>query len=681
MRASSGIALALAMIAALLITQSDGSAAAQGERVRIEGRVWLDENRDGLIDEGEPGIQGRLVEVVSEDSNARTFDQTDADGRWSVEVPPGDWRVRWLDAIEDDFAATRLSGDNDLLEPESLSPRTNLTGNWLSAPFTATVGAAPLSIDAGYVPSEGTSIVGLTYIDVNNNGVDDGDDRPVSRAAVNLWTVKDSGELGTIIASRSSARNPAQDAVWTIRAVPSGSYQVEWEALSGTEPAVLGPPELFGNRMNPSGLSDVFVVDGEEQLQLNGAFAPLLIVNGVLWEDVNEDGLQQSNEPVFEDYSISIEDVDTRREVANERTDENGEWSAYRLEPGGTYQLELDRRFASNGLEAPANFELPFAVDPDQSELRLDIGLVRTPPRVTFGGVSAGAFGPNYFRIAGAESAADGSFTIFPFDANDLTTLDLTLGQSTFTYSPESPTQRIEMVECTGDPTAPTNITLTSPDSFAFEVDEVTDADCTVTIEDTAPRVLLTIINTTENPYGLADLNPIAPLFSILGADGSERIAAGALQSFPLYANRSYTIREVLFGLIDTAAVECDGALRISWNPVRRSPLEVLPQSRVAVDIDVGDESVTCTFVNEYRRRGDVNCDGLVTILDASIVAQHSVGLREEHSPCPIAPATGLIHKIAADSNGDQVVDILDAFRIAECSVGVANSLCREPIE
>jgi len=88
-----------------------------------------------------------------------------------------------------------------------------------------------------------------------------------------------------------------------------------------------------------------------------------------------------------------------------------------------------------------------------------------------------------------------------------------------------------------------------------------------------------------------------------------------------------------------------------------------------------------CTFRNETRPLGDVNCDGLLTILDASIIAQQSVGTRTGHSPCPITQGEGKIHLIAADNNGDGLVNILDAFRVAECAVGLNNSLCPPAVE
>ena len=68
-------------------------------------RVWLDLNKDGRQDDGEPGVGGVRVEVVPEGSDtpiATTV--TDADGHWVVDgLPAGRYRVHFV--LSDDLAA------------------------------------------------------------------------------------------------------------------------------------------------------------------------------------------------------------------------------------------------------------------------------------------------------------------------------------------------------------------------------------------------------------------------------------------------------------------------------------------------------------------------------------------------------------------------------------------------
>jgi hypothetical protein len=72
--------------------------------------------------------------------------------------------------------------------------------------------------------------------------------------------------------------------------------------------------------------------------------------------------------------------------------------------------------------------------------------------------------------------------------------------------------------------------------------------------------------------------------------------------------------------------------------------------------------------------KGDVNCDGLVNVVDALFVFQYDVGLRGPSSTCP--PAVGTLYLPACDVNGDGVCNVVDGLFIEQCDVGIHNVLC-----
>jgi len=116
------------------------------------------------------------------------------------------------------------------------------------------------------------------------------------------------------------------------------------------------------------------------------------------------------------------------------------------------------------------------------------------------------------------------------------------------------------------------------------------------------------------------------------------------------------------------ASFDCVGASSIELNP------EAGSMSIVGTATD--SEDIECTFTTVDRVRGDVNCDGALSILDATIIAQYAVGTRTADSACPITPGTNQINLSAADTNDDVVINILDAVRVAQCAVELSNSLC-----
>lgn len=72
---------------------------------------------------------------------------------------------------------------------------------------------------------------------------------------------------------------------------------------------------------------------------------------------------------------------------------------------------------------------------------------------------------------------------------------------------------------------------------------------------------------------------------------------------------------------------------------------------------------------------GDVNCDGVVSIIDAFATAQFVVGLRVGVTGCPLASPREQIN-LDALSSEPRSVTILHASLVAQCVVGLNNRIC-----
>ena len=71
---------------------------------------------------------------------------------------------------------------------------------------------------------------------------------------------------------------------------------------------------------------------------------------------------------------------------------------------------------------------------------------------------------------------------------------------------------------------------------------------------------------------------------------------------------------------------------------------------------------------------GDVNCDGLVNVVDALFILQYEVGLRVDSGGCPLPPGT--LNVAACDANDDGLCNVVDAMCILQFEVGIPVSHC-----
>lgn len=72
---------------------------------------------------------------------------------------------------------------------------------------------------------------------------------------------------------------------------------------------------------------------------------------------------------------------------------------------------------------------------------------------------------------------------------------------------------------------------------------------------------------------------------------------------------------------------------------------------------------------------GDVSCDSALSIADAVIIAQYTVGLRTPVSSCPMNFATEILLP-AGDMNNTGSVTVADAVIVAQCLAGIDNGFC-----
>lgn len=172
--------------------------------VGANGIVWLDGNANGIREEGEPGVEGVVVQLESSDYFYET--STDANGNYlfseslgspyTVVVPP-DFSIEIV--APDGLTFTLQDQGND----DNIDSDVNVAG--VSESFQS---GPSVTVDAGLVAepvsdveitqedSQTTSSInGFAWIDANNDGVQDQDEQPLFDVAVDLYNAD--GDLVT----------------------------------------------------------------------------------------------------------------------------------------------------------------------------------------------------------------------------------------------------------------------------------------------------------------------------------------------------------------------------------------------------------------------------------------------------------------------------------------------------
>ncbi|MGF1663936.1 MAG: beta strand repeat-containing protein [Kineosporiaceae bacterium] len=185
-------------------------------------RVWLDRDRDGAQDTGEPGIAGVDVTVtwagpdgtLDTGDDVSWTDATGADGRWRVDaLPPGVYRA----AVD---AATLPGGVSWTFDRDDATSSPD--GVWEG---TLAAAADRLDIDTGVVGAG--SVTGIVFVDTDGDGVRDPGESGLPGVPVTVRTPGPDGVLGTADDLTVSVTS-GEGGRYTAAGLPFGSYRVSF---------------------------------------------------------------------------------------------------------------------------------------------------------------------------------------------------------------------------------------------------------------------------------------------------------------------------------------------------------------------------------------------------------------------------------------------------------------------
>jgi hypothetical protein len=277
--------------------------------------VWNDLNQDGLIDTGEPGIEG--VRVILEASEGVVLDETitSSGGAYVIEgIEAGTYTVRVDETtLPPDFVASPCDvGGNDALDSDC-------------SPVTVVLpedDSEITDVDFGYFSLEVGTIGDLVWFDEDRDGLQGAGEPGIEDVGVVL---RDDA-TGEVVQTTTTTEAGA----YTFQGLAPGLYLVEIDAESVPPGFFVTDCEIGGDETQDSNCLPALVeITAEASVDPTIDFGYQSPFEGQIgdfvWNDLDEDGTQDPEEPglpfvrmlLFDDVGVKIQKV---------TADENGRY-------------------------------------------------------------------------------------------------------------------------------------------------------------------------------------------------------------------------------------------------------------------------------------------------------------------------------------------------------------------
>lgn len=296
-------------------------------------KVWNDLDQDGVQDPNELGISGVTVTLYDNSGNAIGTTVTDANGNYYFTgLTPGTYSVGFSKPIG--YVFSPQDNGSDVFDSD-VNPATGMTSQ-----VTLTAGENNLTIDAGlYAQSPSTASLGnYVWNDVDNNGIQDDNERGVSNVTVTLY-----GPDGTTVIATTVTD---EFGYYIFNNLTPGDYVVGFSNLpSGF---VFAPQNNGGNDSKDNdadaGTGKTGIINlsaGEVDMSVDAGIHNSTLPNAALgnyvWFDYNLNGIQDANEIGVPGVTVTLYD-NSNTVLGTTATDVNGFYMFNNL-AAGTYRV------------------------------------------------------------------------------------------------------------------------------------------------------------------------------------------------------------------------------------------------------------------------------------------------------------------------------------------------------
>ena len=310
--------------------------------VSVGDFVWVDTDRDGVQDGGEPGIAGVTMSITKADGSAVTdvsgsavtTTTTDANGNYVFSnLPPGSYKV----------TAVTPSGYSATVAGAGTTETDSSTGTATSATLT-NPGSSDMSLDFGFVLPR-VSVGDFVWIDTDRDGVQDSGELGIAGVTVSI--TKADGSAVTDV-SGNAVTNTTTDANgnYVFSNLPPGSYKVSVVTPTGYTATVTGAGTTETDSSTGTATSVNLASDGASDATLDFGFVvPSVSVGNLVWIDTDRDGIKDGGESGIAGVNMSITKADGSavtdvygNPVTTTTTDASGNYLFANL-PVGSYKV------------------------------------------------------------------------------------------------------------------------------------------------------------------------------------------------------------------------------------------------------------------------------------------------------------------------------------------------------
>ena len=296
--------------------------------------VFLDANRDGLLDNGETGVAGVTVELLNAaGTSILATTTTNSSGAYAfTNLNPGAYEVAFL-APTGDILTTQNVGTN----PAVNSSANATTG--ITAPVTLTAGQTNPNVNAGLQIAP-ASLGSTVFLDTNHNGLLDNGEGGVAGVTVELLNA-----AGTAILATTTTNS---NGTYAFTGLNAGTYEVEFLAPTGdtfTTANVGTNPAINSSANQTTGITaPITLTAGQTNNNIEAGLVPVPVttasIGNTVWLDTNHDGLDNNGEAGVAGVTVELLNAAGTAILAITTTDASGAYQFANL-AAGTYEVQV----------------------------------------------------------------------------------------------------------------------------------------------------------------------------------------------------------------------------------------------------------------------------------------------------------------------------------------------------